>query len=82
MSVNKVRGYSLFNEVKDENLQARNRAMAMTNIMEDNLYDDGRVTQGGMQYSIEYYEQIPEDARALLYANLQTELKSRGMLSE
>lgn len=82
MQVNKVRGYSLFNEVEDVDLQSKNRVVTLANILEDNLYEDGKVTQGGMQYSMEYYEQISKEDRVLVYSGLQVELKKRGMLSE
>lgn len=79
--VDKVHGYSLFNEIEDRPIQTHNRAIVLANIVEDNLYPDGRVTQGGMTYSLEYMDALPKEDYADVYLAFRAELVTRRLLS-
>lgn len=79
--VQSINGYPLFNDVEDKELQIRNRATILANIIEDNLYDDtGVVTQAGMMYSLGYWDCIPEEEREAIYKILKEEVLARNLI--
>lgn len=55
--------YSVFEEVKDEVLRARNRGVVMANIYEDNLLNGDKVSLSGTKAIMSYFQRIPKDER-------------------
>ena len=78
--VKSLNGYSLFNDVEDETLKARNRGVTIANIIEDNLTEDGLVDGVGMQYVLQYWMQIAKEERAEVYEILQKEVQERKLI--
>ena len=79
--VNSIQGYPLFNDTEDKHTQRQNRAVILANIIEDNLYDDtGVVTQTGMLYSLQYWDQIPDEEKKVIYEMLKREVSGRGLI--
>lgn len=77
-NLNTFKGFSLFNEVIDVNLRARNRAIIMANITEDNLTDNKRLTPRGAVLVMGYFEAVPEQERDVTYKAYEQSLKERG----
>ena len=76
-----VEGYQLFHNIKDKELQRLNRATVLANIIEDNLYKEGVVTQGGMYLSLKYWDAIPEgEERDAIYKLVRKEVDKRGLI--
>lgn len=60
---NEFKGYSLFNDLEDKDLQVHNRARILINIMEDHAV--GRNVNGtGALLAYGYFASIPEAERA------------------
>ena len=74
---NQIAGYSLFNEVEDKELQARNRANTMANIALDGRKGND-VTPSAFKHLIIYYQKIPFAERGKVFALFQKVLQERG----
>lgn len=72
------KGFPLFEEIQDTALRARNRAVIMANIVEDNLTKGKRVTPNGAALLLGYFESIPQDERQTSYLIFEQQLKERG----
>lgn len=78
---NSVRGYSLFNEIEDKDLQSRNRAVVLANIIEDNMHEkSGAVTPACMVITGEYFKAIDTKDAAAVYTFLQGEIMERKLI--
>ena len=79
--INSIQGYPLFNDVEDKHTQRQNRAVILANIIEDNLQDEsGVVTQTGMLYSLQYWDEIPDEEKKVVYEMLKREVSGRGLI--
>lgn len=56
------KGFSLFNDVEDEQLQTFNRARILVNIAQDNTKDK-KITFKGSALVLGYFNSIPEKCR-------------------
>lgn len=75
-NTNYYRGYSLFNDVEDQELQTYNRARVMKNIMLDN--SDGRLVNArGMQILAGYFDRIPSRNQDGVYKMLEKLLRQK-----
>lgn len=74
---NDYKGYSLFNDVEDEALRARNRAVVMLNLLQDHTRDK-LVSEAGLRLLREYFESLPHVDRFDTYAQFQQQIKDRG----
>lgn len=72
-----VQGYPLFNEITDVELQRRNRAVIMTNLLEDN-WDSGKVSGKGVALQIQYMNAIPPAERKDLLDEFVKQANERG----
>jgi len=75
-----IEGYSLFSHVRDTTLQRKNRAMAVANIIQDNLTKDGLVSQGGMYKSMKYWDALPDEEKTKVYQQVACILEDRKLL--
>ncbi len=77
------KGYSLFNDIKDETLQERNRAVVMCNIYEDNphLSDKTTTSKKGALLIFGYMDKVPEEKRAALITTFHAQMETRGYQS-
>lgn len=67
----------LFTEVKDAQLRARNRAIVMANIFEDNAQGDNISTRGAAQL-FGYYKRVPEVEKAITFEAFKANMTERG----
>jgi len=75
--------YNLFEDIKDEGLQARNRGVVLANIYEDSLVK-GKTPPSGMKSLLGYFQAIPlkEGQRERAYAEFQVQMTERSFLKE
>ena len=74
------KGYSLFTEVEDHELKARNRATVMVNILEEHYSREAnKVSPVGLKNILEYFQEIPVFEKAVAYAAFEDILKQRGI---
>ena len=59
---NEFRGTSLFNDIEDLNLRVRNRAVILTNSLEDG-FKNGRVSDRASLFIMGYFNEIPKEER-------------------
>lgn len=78
--MNEFKGYSLFNDIEDEALRDRNRAVVMGNMLEQNTRN-GRTTPRGMGLLMGYMKGIPEDQRGNVYVLFEKRTKELGYVS-
>lgn len=82
---NEFRGFGLFNDVEDKNLQIFNRARIMVNIMEDNSATDSSgkvgVSLKGAALVAGYFNHVPEDDRQEVRDEVERILIQRGKLN-
>jgi len=71
------KGYSLFNDVHDEELQQRNRAVVMSNIYEDHI-DGQKVNQRGGTLIFGYLDKIEVAQRKALVEEFHKQMGLRG----
>jgi len=74
---NMFSGYSLFNDIENFELRARNRGIIMSNILEDNLIKE-LVSRRGISIVKKYLEKIPLLERKAAVDALYTSLLERG----
>ncbi len=75
-------GYSLFVEIDDLNLRARNRGVVMANILEEHISEETkRITPTGLRNILEYFNQIDAFERAQAYSAFRQILQERGRTS-
>lgn len=71
MAKNQVGGYSLFNEVEDNEVKIYNRARVMKNMMLDNSDKDRNVSARGGMLVHSYFLSIPGEERQAVYDKLK-----------
>lgn len=72
------KGFELFNDVEDKELQARNRAVVMANISEDFKTKEGRISQAGALLIFGYFGSIPKEEREPVTKKYAEEMNKRG----
>lgn len=76
-----VKGFSLFTDVEDKDLQAYNRARIMWNIMEDHVDPQTkRVNPKGGKLALEYFISIPEEERGSAHSALEIIFKEKNIV--
>lgn len=73
--------YSIFEEIEDEGLRARNRGVVMANIYEDNQINGSNISMSGTKAIVSYFQQIPKDERLVAREAFKNVLKERGYAS-
>lgn len=77
MDKNEFKGYSLFNDVEDQALRNRNRAVIMANILEHNT-KGMQVSPKGAALILGYFSNIPKEEREEVEKNFEQFAKERG----
>lgn len=72
------KGYDLFNDIDDETLRTRNRAVVLANIAEDNMNKESRITPKGASLVMGYFAAIPEQERAIVFEKFKQSMQERG----
>lgn len=72
-NTNEFKGYGLFNDVEDKEIQIYNRARTLVNIMEDHSEqapdsNEKVITGKGALLCIGYFNSLPEDDRAAVHS--------------
>ena len=75
---NEYRGYGLFNDVEDKDLQTHNRARILMNIMEDHSQGD-KVTGMGAVICVGYFKALPEEDRTAVHAKTAALMLEKGL---
>lgn len=63
MRKNEFKGFSLFNDILNDELRNRNRAVILANISENHT-KDGKISPQGVGLVLGYFLEIPENERA------------------
>lgn len=74
---NNYNGFSLFNDIEDEALRTRNRAVVLANIFEDNS-KDGKTSPKGASLLLNYFLALPEAARQSVQQEFIKKMAERG----
>lgn len=75
--MNAYKGYDLFTDFEDKALQTRNRAVILTNILQDN-FRDGKVSPNGAGLVVGYTNAIPEAERKEVVQEFIKQANQRG----
>jgi len=75
--VNDFKGYSLFNDIEDEMLRYRNRAVVMANMCEQNMKQD-RINAKGIGLVFGYFNAVAKEERAKTMATFEMIMGTRG----
>jgi hypothetical protein len=74
---NDYKGFCLFNDVEDDALRIRNRAVVLSNIAESNIKDK-RINTKGVALILGYFNQIPMEERNHVKDKFKADMISRG----
>ncbi len=74
---NEYKGYSLFNDIEDKELQTRNRAVIMCNIIEHNT-QKMKITPRGAGLALGYFNSIIPEERKAVEQKFEEMIKERG----
>ena len=74
---NTYKGFTLFNDVEDEALRNRNRAVIMANIVEQNT-KERKITPKGAALALGYFSVIPEKDRKKVQALFDNRITEMG----
>ena len=77
--LNNYKGFELFNDIEDNELRNRNRAVVLANMAEDHT-KDRRINVKGAGLVIGYFSQIPEEDRDIVREKFATAMQQRGFL--
>lgn len=81
MNNNEYRGFSLFNDLEDKELQLRNRAVVMSNIAEQ-YTKAKKITLKGASLILGYFDCIPNEDRKALEDRFKITMKERGFVTQ
>lgn len=76
--VNEFKGFSLFNDIEDEELQARNRAVVLSNIAEDYTNKERKINAKGAALILGYFSLIPSSERLTVKERFTENLLRKG----
>ena len=79
MENNNYKTLPLFNDIEDEELQSRNRAVIMANIAET-YTRNGKITPKGAVMILDYFNCIPTEQRDGLYKEFEQRMKERNFV--
>jgi hypothetical protein len=77
-TLNEYKGYSLFNDVEDKELQARNRGVVLANLTEGGMQGD-KVKHGATSEIVGYFQEIPVEQRQAALTVMMKTLEDRGI---
>lgn len=76
---NNYKGFDLFNDIEDEALRNRNRAVVLANMAEDHT-KDRRINGKGAALVIGYFSQLPAADRDKVKEKFAEAMQQRGFL--
>lgn len=78
--MNEFKGYSLFNDIEDVDLRDRNRAVVLSNMVDQNTRNN-KTTPRAAALVIGYFKCIPEGERTKVYELFKKRLGELGYVS-
>lgn len=78
---NDYKGFSLFNDVEDKALQNRNRAVILTNIMEQYTDKNKFTTPRGTALVVGYFDCIPQADRKDVLDQFEIQMIERNFVN-
>lgn len=75
--IDEIKGFPLFFDIEDQELRNRNQAVILCNMFEDGS-KDGKVQPKTMLSMIQYFRQIPEAERQIVYTKFSEGMRARG----
>jgi len=75
--MNNYKGFSLFNDVEDKELQRFNRARVMVNMAQDHS-KKGRINAVGSALILGYFGQMPFDEREVIKSEFAKQMNKNG----
>lgn len=73
-----IKGYSLFNDVEDKEVQIHNRARTLVNIMEDHAVGKN-VSGTGALICAAYFNNLPAEDREAVHSRAAVMLLEKGL---
>ncbi len=73
----KVKGYSTFLDIQDDELRTRNQAVVLANIFEDNLKGN-TISNEGAVVLLSYFREVPEVDRVAVFSKFKSFMEERG----
>lgn len=74
---NEYKGFSLFNDIEDNDLRTRNQAVVLTNISEAHSRNR-KISDNGMGLIIGYFDKVNKDDRKTVMEKYIQFMKERG----
>lgn len=74
---NEYKGFSLFNDIEDDMLRIRNRAVVLANIAEDNT-EKGMISMKGASLIFGYFGLVPPHEKYAVQCKFEEQMKGRG----
>lgn len=78
---NEFKGFSLFNDIEENELRIRNQAVILTNMAEDNSKDK-KITPKGAALILGYFNRINEQDRFAVKNAFVVNMRQRGFQLE
>jgi len=77
MTQDNYKGFAMFNDVMDDALRTRNRAVVLSNITVDNM-KESKLSPKGVTLVLGYFSSIPQEERKQVQQEFVKEMSSRG----
>lgn len=74
------RGFALFSDIEDKELQSRNRAVVLANMMQDHMNKQKKLQGKGAALVLGYFNALPEEERASVKEAFTIAMKDRGFI--
>jgi hypothetical protein len=74
---NEYKGFSLFNDIEDDVLRIRNRAVVLANLAEDNT-ENMKISMKGASLIFGYFSKVPPHEKFAVQQKFEEQMKGRG----
>jgi hypothetical protein len=74
---NEYKGFSLFNDIEDDILRIRNRAVVLANLAEDNT-ENLKVSMKGASLIFGYFNLVPPHEKFAVQQKFEEQMRARG----
>lgn len=76
---NEYKGFSLFNDIEDDILRIRNRAVVLANIAEDHT-ENMKISMKGASLIFGYFALVPPHEKFAVQQKFEEQMKARGFM--
>ena len=77
---NEYEGFGLFNDIAEDELRTRNRAVSMYNIYDLHSDDEGNMNDKGRGLMHGYFGHVPEEERSVVFVAFLEILRRHGVI--